>query len=208
MFLIEKIRNWYRRFERPISSFSLILGFIFDALTLKRVDTSWEISWICVHLIIVGLFIILIHTKNIETGDEKNPKKAVSCQPDLFFLVRQNRCADLQKALDDGADPNPTDACGNTPLWWATMLRYLRCAKILIAHKADVNQANGQGDTPLHALMPQYYSMSDMEFDEWVVIFSAACADMSVVNHDGICALEWLPSDLEIFVVPVCDVPL
>ncbi len=75
MFLIEPIRNFYARFERPISSLSLILGFVFDALTLKRVDTLWENAWIFGHILIVGIFIILIHTKEIEKGDEENPSK-------------------------------------------------------------------------------------------------------------------------------------
>ena len=76
MFFIEPIRNFYGRFERPISSFSLIFGFVFDAFTLKRVDTLWENIWILGHLIIVGVFIILIHTRKSEKGSEKNPSKA------------------------------------------------------------------------------------------------------------------------------------
>ncbi|MEI8175197.1 MAG: DUF2914 domain-containing protein, partial [bacterium] len=76
MSLIKRTRNWYGRFERPISSLSLILGFIFDAITLKRVDTLWENFWILSHLIIVGIFIALIHIKENEVGDEKNPSKA------------------------------------------------------------------------------------------------------------------------------------
>jgi hypothetical protein len=75
MFLIEHIRNFYGRFERPISSLSLVAGFVFDALTLKRVDTLWENSWIIAHLIIVGLFIMLIHLHESGEGDEKNPAK-------------------------------------------------------------------------------------------------------------------------------------
>ncbi|HAS80916.1 MAG: hypothetical protein UR25_C0001G0016 [Candidatus Nomurabacteria bacterium GW2011_GWE1_32_28] len=75
MFLIEKTRNWYGRFERPISSLSLISGFIFDALTLKRLDTLWENFWILGHIIIVGFFMALIHIKEGEIGDEANPQK-------------------------------------------------------------------------------------------------------------------------------------
>ena len=75
MFFIEPIRNFYGRFERPISSLSLIAGFVFDAVTLKRVDTLWENVWILGHLIIVGLFIILIHTQENKAGDEANPSK-------------------------------------------------------------------------------------------------------------------------------------
>lgn len=75
MSFIQITRNWYGRFERPISSLSLVLGFIFDILTLKRVDTLWENLWVLGHLIIVGVFIVLIHVKEKEDGSERNPDK-------------------------------------------------------------------------------------------------------------------------------------
>jgi hypothetical protein len=70
-----KVRNFYGKFERPISSLSLILGFVFDIFTLKRVDTLWENVWILTHLVIVAVFIILIHAHKSEIDDEKNPDK-------------------------------------------------------------------------------------------------------------------------------------
>jgi len=76
MSLFRKTLSWYGRFERLISSLSLIWGFIFDALTLKRVDALWENLWILGHIIIVGLFIILVHVKERKEGDERNPSKA------------------------------------------------------------------------------------------------------------------------------------
>jgi hypothetical protein len=76
MLFIEPIRSWYGRFERPVSSLSLIAGFVFDALTLKRVDTLWENIWILGHLLILGIFITLIHLQKNEKGDEKDPSKA------------------------------------------------------------------------------------------------------------------------------------
>jgi len=76
MFPLHYIRNFYGKFERPISSLSLVAGFVFDALTLKRVDTLWENIWILGHLLIIGIFITLIHLKENEGGNEKNPKKA------------------------------------------------------------------------------------------------------------------------------------
>lgn len=75
MSFIQITRNWYGRFERPISSLSLILGFVFDIITLKRVDTLWENLWILGHIIIVGVFIVLIHTKENEGGGERDPNK-------------------------------------------------------------------------------------------------------------------------------------
>ncbi len=76
MFFIEPIRNFYGKFERPISSLSLVGGFVFDAITLRRVDTLWENVWILGHLLIIGIFITLIHLKESEAGSEKNPQKA------------------------------------------------------------------------------------------------------------------------------------
>jgi hypothetical protein len=75
MSFVEPIRNFYGRFERPISSLSLVAGFVFDALTLKRVDTLWENIWVLAHLIIVGVFIILIHVQESNPGDEHDPSK-------------------------------------------------------------------------------------------------------------------------------------
>lgn len=75
MFFLGHIRNFYGKFERPISSLSLIAGFVFDIFTLKRVDTIWENLWILGHLVIVGLFITLIHIQESDVGDEENPSK-------------------------------------------------------------------------------------------------------------------------------------
>jgi hypothetical protein len=75
MFFIKPLRSFYARFERPISSLSLVAGFVFDALTLKRVDTLWENLWILGHILIIGFFIILIHTQEGKSGDENNPNK-------------------------------------------------------------------------------------------------------------------------------------
>lgn len=70
-----KVTTWYGKYERPISSFSLIGGFVFDAVTLKRVDAFWENLWIVGHLVIIAVFIILVHVWENEPGDEANPEK-------------------------------------------------------------------------------------------------------------------------------------
>ncbi len=74
--IVRPILNFYGRYERPISSLSLVLGFVFDAITLRRVDTVFENIWILGHLVIIGIFIVLIHMRELEEGDEKNPSKA------------------------------------------------------------------------------------------------------------------------------------
>jgi hypothetical protein len=73
--IIKKIRDFYSRFERPISSLSLIGGFVFDALTLQRVDALWANVWVVAHLLIVGVFMVLIHSQKSEVGDELDATK-------------------------------------------------------------------------------------------------------------------------------------
>jgi hypothetical protein len=63
--------TWYKRYERPISSLSLVGGFVFDALTLKRVDLFWENFWVIVHLLVVGTSILVLRSIERET-DEKS----------------------------------------------------------------------------------------------------------------------------------------
>jgi hypothetical protein len=60
---------WYAKFERPISSLSLIGGFVFNAVFLKRVDLFWENFWIVIHLLIVGICIILVNREETEGAD-------------------------------------------------------------------------------------------------------------------------------------------
>jgi hypothetical protein len=59
--ILSSARSWYGRFERPISSISLIGGFVFDALTLRRVDLFWDNVWVVGHLTIVTVCAIWIN---------------------------------------------------------------------------------------------------------------------------------------------------
>ena len=76
LFFITRVRNWYARFERPISSLSLIGGFVFDALTLKRVDLFWENFWVVTHLLIVAVCIVLIDKNESGEIETQNPARA------------------------------------------------------------------------------------------------------------------------------------
>jgi MFS family permease len=76
MTLLARLNEWYRKFERPISSISLIGGFVFDALTLRRVDLFWENTWVGVHLFIVAACIFLINlTENRHARGGKDPER-------------------------------------------------------------------------------------------------------------------------------------
>lgn len=64
------IRDWYRRYERPLSSISLVGGFAFDALTLTRADQFRESFWIIVHLAAVAACIVLINREPTEPEED------------------------------------------------------------------------------------------------------------------------------------------
>ncbi|MDP2651069.1 MAG: DUF2914 domain-containing protein [bacterium] len=70
-----RAKNWYLRYERRIASGSLLFGFIFDALTLKRVDTLRENGWIVINLIIAAVAIILINRRENKGVDDTGERK-------------------------------------------------------------------------------------------------------------------------------------
>lgn len=59
--IFTKAKNWYAKYERPVSSVALIGGFVWNALVLKRVDLFWENFWVVVHLLIIAACILLIN---------------------------------------------------------------------------------------------------------------------------------------------------
>ncbi len=73
--ILGRARSWYKKYERPLSSLSLISGFVFDAATLKRVDLFWENFWIVVHLLGVAVCIILINRGERGEMDTKDPDR-------------------------------------------------------------------------------------------------------------------------------------
>jgi len=79
-------RNWYGRFERPISSISLIGGFVFDALTLRRVDIFWDNVWVVGHLTIVTVCAIWINLLS-DTVDESGARPEANPHRLHFWLV-------------------------------------------------------------------------------------------------------------------------
>lgn len=74
-FLFSHVRNWYAKWERPISSLSLVGGFIFDAVTLTRIDAFWDNFWVVAHLVIVAVAIIAINREEETSTDYKDPAR-------------------------------------------------------------------------------------------------------------------------------------
>ena len=56
-----RIISWYEKYERLVSSVSLVSGFVFDAIFLKRVDLFIENFWIIVHLAMAAVGIIALN---------------------------------------------------------------------------------------------------------------------------------------------------
>ena len=50
----------YARTQLSLSSVSLVGGFVFDAVTLKRIDMFWENSWVVVHLLVAAFCIFWV----------------------------------------------------------------------------------------------------------------------------------------------------
>jgi len=71
--LIVRLHAVYAYYERPISSISLVGGFAFDAVTLKRVDSFWEIFWVVAHLAVVAACILLLNRSGVGGKDPANP---------------------------------------------------------------------------------------------------------------------------------------
>lgn len=101
----DPLKRWYAKYERPVSSLSLVGGFVFDAITLKRVDALWENIWVLGHLVLIVVVMVLVNWVENDPGDEENPEKLhfwlVNVLQFLFggilsvFLVFYFRSADL-----------------------------------------------------------------------------------------------------------------
>lgn len=73
--VVKRVVSWYTRWERPISSISLVSGFVFDALTLTRVDLFWDNLWVLVHFAMVALCILFISITDRMRARGKDPAR-------------------------------------------------------------------------------------------------------------------------------------
>ena len=70
---IKELKEWYEARERRFSSLFLLSGFIFDSLTLQRIDSLGDNLWLGINLLVVALCIILINREE-NIGEEKSLK--------------------------------------------------------------------------------------------------------------------------------------
>ncbi|HKT10277.1 MAG TPA: DUF2914 domain-containing protein [Terriglobia bacterium] len=79
-------RSMYGRIERPISSLSLIGGFVFDTFTLTRVDIPWDNIWVACHLAVVTVCVIWINLLK-DARDEHGVRPEADPHRLYFWLV-------------------------------------------------------------------------------------------------------------------------
>ncbi len=68
---------------------------------------------------------------------------------DLLAAARSGNVAVVASLLDQGANPNPRNRLGDTPLNTAARNGQLELARLLLAHGADVDLPNLASVTPL-----------------------------------------------------------
>jgi Protein of unknown function (DUF2914) len=77
--------SMYGRLERPISSLSLIGGFVFDALTLRRVDVFWDNFYVATHLAVLVVCAIWINL--LDNGADDNGRRPEADPHKLHFWL-------------------------------------------------------------------------------------------------------------------------
>jgi len=66
---IAQLKEWYERHEKRFSTFSLLFGFVFDSLTLQRIDAVRENVWIALNLVLVAVCIVLLNKRGTSADD-------------------------------------------------------------------------------------------------------------------------------------------
>jgi len=61
----QELKEWYESHESPISALSLLFGFVFDSLTLQRIDALGDNLWLATNLVLVGLIIALLNRQEV-----------------------------------------------------------------------------------------------------------------------------------------------
>ena len=83
---LSHLKDWYEHNERRVSSLSLIAGFIFDSLTLQRVDSLFENLWSVGNLVVVGVCIVLLH-RHENTEEDREDVDHLGDDPRMHFWL-------------------------------------------------------------------------------------------------------------------------
>lgn len=67
---LQEVKDWYEENERRISTFSLAGGFVFDSLTLQRIDSLIDNLWLGVNLLSILVCLFLINREENTGSDD------------------------------------------------------------------------------------------------------------------------------------------
>ncbi|MCF7835609.1 MAG: DUF2914 domain-containing protein [Candidatus Marinimicrobia bacterium] len=83
MVYLKKLETIYLKYERRLLPVAFFLGFVWDSLTLRRIDFWFENLVFIVHLFILGLAIFILNTKKSEQNKLSNfiPEKVAEYVP-------------------------------------------------------------------------------------------------------------------------------
>ena len=88
--------------------------------------------------ILIPLFIFCFSLVNAQTP-----------APKIFAAVKNNDLEEVQRLLQQGADPNAVDEDGDPLLMYAALFSSVDCMKLLIEKGSDPNAKNNFNETAL-----------------------------------------------------------
>lgn len=104
----------------------------------------------------------------------------------LIDAINKEDVAAVKAEVSGGTAVNASDADGHTPLTAAAYVGNVELVEYLLAHKADVNAANGSGETPL------FEAIKNADEDGAVAVSKVLIAHGAAINIkcNGVAPLE------------------
>jgi len=95
----------------------------------------------------------------------------------LFRAIFRRASEDVERLLDEGADPNEERPNGRTPLFWATQLNSVDLVRRLLVRGGDLNHTDKKNVTPLHLA-------ASRGFSDLVLLLLECGADPTIRSRD------------------------
>lgn len=106
----------------------------------------------------------------------------------VWTAAADNKVSVIEEFLNNGGDANIKDENGYTPIHAAASYGHLDLVKMLLEKGGNINIQDNEGDTPLH-------HVEDLRSAIYLV--KEAGADLSIKNHDGLTAAQFIEDDGE-----------